>query len=85
MAAWCGWRKEENACENRQEKREAEDMDKVEVTSGVTIGSLRRFRAALTGPTQGLSKRRQLRQSLRTLTVPWSCTVDVMPLYENAS
>ena len=33
-----------------------EEADKVEVASGVTVASLRRFRAALIGPTQGLSK-----------------------------
>ena len=46
--------------EYRQRKREAEEADKVEVAPGVTVISLRRFRAALIGPTQGLSKRRRL-------------------------
>ena len=40
------------ASENRQGKRVAKDADKVEVAPGVTVGSLRRFRAALTGRTQ---------------------------------
>ena len=59
MAAWV--QEEEKAPENRQKKREAEEADKVEVAPGVTVGSLRRFRAALIGPTQGLPKRRRLR------------------------
>ena len=44
----------------RQKKREAEEADKVEVAPGVTVASLRRFRTALIGPTQGLLKRRRL-------------------------
>ena len=56
MAAWV--REEENASNQRQKKREAEEADKVEVAPGVA--SLRRFRTALIGPTQGLSKRRRL-------------------------
>ena len=43
---------------NNKRKREAEEADKVEVAPGVTVVSLRRFRAALNGPTQGLPKRR---------------------------
>ena len=35
----------------RQKKREAEEADKFEVAPGVTVASLRRFRAALIGPT----------------------------------
>ena len=59
MAAW--WvKKKENASSHRQKKREAEEADKVEVAPGVTVASLRRFRAALIGPTQGLTKRRRL-------------------------
>ena len=46
---------EENASNHRQKKREAEEADKVEVAHGVTVASLRRFRAALIGPTQGLT------------------------------
>ena len=43
-----GWRKEEeSAAITRQRKREAEEADKVVVASGVTVGQLRRFRAAL--------------------------------------
>ena len=41
MAAWV--REEENASDQRQEKREAEEADKVEVAPGVTVASLRRF------------------------------------------
>ena len=41
-------------------KRDAEEADKVEVAPGVTVASLRRFRTALIGPTQGLPKRRRL-------------------------
>ena len=58
VAAWV--REEEKASEHRQGKREAEETDKVEVAPGVTVASLRRFRAALIGPTQGLPKRRRL-------------------------
>ena len=58
MAAWV--KEEENASDQRQKKREAEEADKVEVAPGVTVASLRRFRAALIGPTQGLPKRRRL-------------------------
>ena len=58
MAAWV--KGEENASEHRQRKREAEEADKVEVAPGVIVASLRRFKAALIGLTQGLLKRRQL-------------------------
>ena len=58
MAAWV--REKENASNQRQKKKEAEEADKVEVAPGVTVASLRRFRAALIGPTQGLPKRRRL-------------------------
>ena len=42
MAAWV--REEEDASNQRQKKREAEEADKVEVSPGVTVASLRRFR-----------------------------------------
>ena len=59
MAAW--WvREEENASKHRQRKRKAEEADEVEVAPGVTVASLRRFRAALIGQTQELPKRRRL-------------------------
>ena len=58
MVAWV--KEEENASSHRQKKREAEEVDKVEIARGVTVASLRRFRAALMGPTQGLTKRRRL-------------------------
>ena len=58
MAAWV--REDENASNQRQKKRDAEEADKVEVAPGVTVASLRRFRTALIGPTQGLPKRRRL-------------------------
>ena len=58
MAAWV--KEEEKASDQRQKKREAEEADKVEVAPGVTVASLRRFRAALIGPTQGLTKRSRL-------------------------
>ena len=58
MAAWA--REEENASNQRQKKREAEEADKVEVAPGVTVASLTRFRTALIGSTQGLPKRRRL-------------------------
>ena len=54
MAAWV--KEEEKASEHRHRKREAEEADMVEVAPGVTVVSLRRFRAALIGPTQGLPK-----------------------------
>ena len=44
-----------------ERKREAEEADKVEAASGVTVASLRRFRVALVGPIQGLPKRAGLR------------------------
>ena len=43
-----------------QKKREAEEADKVEVAPGVTVASLRCFRAALNRPSQGLPKRHRL-------------------------
>ena len=52
MAAWV--REEEKTTERRRRKREGEAADKVEVASGVTVGSVIRSRAALIGPTQGL-------------------------------
>ena len=58
MAAWVN--EEEKASEYRQRKREAVEADKVEVAPGVTVASLRRFRAALIGPTQEFPKRRRL-------------------------
>ena len=58
MAAWV--KEEEKASEHRQSKREADEMDKVEVAPGVTVASLRRLRDALIGPTQGLPKRCRL-------------------------
>ena len=58
MAAWV--KEEEKAPKHRQMKREAEEADKVKVAPGLTVASLRLFRAALIGPTQGLPKRRRL-------------------------
>ena len=55
MVAWV--REEENTSKNGQKKREAEEADNVEVAPGVSVGSLRRFRTALIGPTQGLPER----------------------------
>ena len=43
--------------EHRQRKMDLEEADKVEVAAGVTVLSLRRYRAALIGQTQGLLKR----------------------------
>ena len=55
------WVKEKKYASNQwQKKREAEEADKVGVAPGVTVASLRRFRVALIGPTQGLPKRRRL-------------------------
>ena len=56
MAAWV--KEEEKASKHRQRKREPEEAYKTEVAPGVTVASFRRFRGALIGPTQGLSKRR---------------------------
>ena len=50
----------EKASEHRQRKREEEEADRLEVAPGGTVASLRRFRAALIGPTQGLPKGRRL-------------------------
>ena len=58
MAAWV--REEDDTSNQRQKQRETEEADKVEVASGVTVASLRRFRTALIGPTQGFPKRRRL-------------------------
>ena len=55
-------REEEKAADSRQRKREAEEASKVEFVHGVLIASLRRFRAAVIGPTQGLPKQRRLRR-----------------------
>ena len=60
MAAWL--RGEEKGPERRQWKRGAEEVDKVEVSPGVTVRSLRHFGAALVAPTEGLPKRRRLRR-----------------------
>ena len=60
MAEWARCREEEQASENRQRKRDAEEADKVEVAPGITVGILRRLRAAFIGSTQGLPKRRRL-------------------------
>ena len=58
MATWV--KEEEKAYKHRQRKREAEEAYKVEVAPGVIVASLRHFRVAFIGPTQGLSKRRRL-------------------------
>ena len=58
-----GWRdEEESAAITRQRKREAEEVDKVVVASRVSVGQLRRFRAALLGPSLAPLKRRRLLQ-----------------------
>ena len=41
MAAWV--KDEEKAFKHRQRKREAEEVDKVEVAPGMAVASLRRF------------------------------------------
>ena len=58
MAVWV--KEEEKASESRQKKREAKEAGKIEVAPGVTVASLRRFRVALIGPTQGLPERCRL-------------------------
>ena len=52
MGAWV--KEEEKAPENWQRNREREvhEADKIEVAPGVTVGSLRRFRAVFKGPTR---------------------------------
>ena len=50
-------REDQNTSKIGQKKREAEEADNVEVAPGVDVGSLRRFRTALIGPTQGLPER----------------------------
>ena len=49
MDVWV--KEEEKVFEYRQRKREAEEANKVEVASGVTVARPRRFKAALIGPT----------------------------------
>ena len=53
---------EESAAITWQRKSEAEEADKVVVAPGVTVGQLRRFRAALLGPSLVPLKRRRLLQ-----------------------
>ena len=48
MAAWV--KEEEKTSGHRQREKEAEETDKVKVSPGVTVVSLRRFRTALIGP-----------------------------------
>ena len=60
MARWRD--KEESVAIIRLRKREAEEADKVVVASGVTVGQLRRFRAALLRPSLAPLKRRRLLQ-----------------------
>ena len=57
-----GVREKQKTLETRQRKKKAEGTDKVEAAPGMTAASLRRFRAALVESTQGLLKRRRLRQ-----------------------
>ena len=57
------WREEEkSAAIIRQRKREVEEADTGVVASGVPVGQLRRFRAALIGPSLAPLKRRWLLQ-----------------------
>ena len=48
--------------EEEGKSEEAEGTNKIGVAPGVTIASLRWFRAALIRPTQGLPKQRRLRR-----------------------
>ena len=58
-----GWRnEEESATITRQRKREAEEADKGVVASAISVGQLRRFRAALLGPSLAPLKQRRLLQ-----------------------
>ena len=65
-------REEEKASEYRQRKREVEVAEKVEVALEVTVASLRRFRATLIGPTQGVPKRRTYAMPYREAQNPES-------------
>ena len=57
------WREEEDSATiTWQRKREAEETDKVVGASGVTVGQLRRFRAALLGRSPAPLKPRWLLQ-----------------------
>ena len=51
MAAWMR-EEEKKTFGNRQRKKEAEEGDKVDVAGGVTVRSLKHFRAALIGSTK---------------------------------
>ena len=53
-----------------EEKRKAEQADKVEVAPGVTVQSSSPFRVALIGPTQGPPKRRRLTGPIGSLENP---------------
>ena len=55
-------REEGNASEKRQGEKEADEADEVEAAPGRTVGSLRRFRAVLIGPSQELAKQHRLRR-----------------------
>ena len=73
MAAWV-IREEEKALETGRGREERKRRTRLSLhLAGVTVvvGSLRRFRAALIGPTQGLPKRRRLCQedTLKTLRI----------------
>ena len=64
-----GWREEEeSAAIIRQRKREAEEADQVVIASGVTVRQLKRFRAALLGPSPAPLKRQ--RRSSKILRRP---------------
>ena len=58
IAAWM--RDEKITFKNSQRKSAVEEGDTFELAPGETVGSLRRFRAALTGPAHEPSKRRRL-------------------------
>ena len=81
MAAWV--REEENTSKKRQRNREAEEADKVKVASGVTVASLRRFKADFIGLTPGPPKRRRLCR-YRSLKLQKYGVVDAMHLGANA-
>ena len=70
MAAWVR-EKEKTPETGKKKKREGGEVDNVEVTPEMTLGSLRCSRATLIRPTQGLPERCQPRrwEGLRTLRV----------------
>ena len=83
MATW--GKEEENTFENWKRKKETEKADKVGVAPGVTVASLRRFRAALIGRTKDTPS--SVSCADRKARKPRECGdfVDAMPLGANTT